>query len=106
LVERIDQGQAVHVIEEARGWSLLDRMTDCWVSTNYLGETAPRAAESTIRRFSGEYSEPARPARRASGRAYYRNCAAARAAGAAPVLRGEAGYSRRLDRDGDGVGCE
>lgn len=36
----------------------------------------------------------------------YRSCAAARAAGAAPVRTGDAGYSRRLDRDGDGVGCE
>ncbi|WP_366521496.1 excalibur calcium-binding domain-containing protein [Micropruina sp.] len=37
---------------------------------------------------------------------YYRNCSAARAAGAAPVYRGEPGYGRHLDRDGDGVGCE
>lgn len=36
----------------------------------------------------------------------FSNCAAARAAGAAPVRRGDAGYSRKLDRDGDGVGCE
>lgn len=37
---------------------------------------------------------------------YYANCAAARAAGAAPVRRGDPGYSSRLDRDGDGIGCE
>jgi len=37
---------------------------------------------------------------------YYRNCAAARAAGAAPVLKGQPGYGRHLDRDGDGRGCE
>lgn len=36
----------------------------------------------------------------------YPNCAAARAAGAAPVRRGEPGYGSHLDRDGDGVGCE
>lgn len=36
----------------------------------------------------------------------YPNCAAARAAGAAPVRRGEPGYGAHLDRDGDGVGCE
>jgi hypothetical protein len=34
------------------------------------------------------------------------NCAAARAAGAAPVRVGDAGYGRHLDSDGDGVGCE
>ena len=37
---------------------------------------------------------------------YYRNCSAARAAGAAPVRRGDPGYASHLDRDGDGVGCE
>lgn len=36
----------------------------------------------------------------------YRNCTEARAAGAAPVRRGEPGYGPHLDRDNDGVGCE
>lgn len=40
------------------------------------------------------------------GDVYYPNCAAVRAAGAAPIRRGDPGYSRKLDRDGDGVGCE
>jgi micrococcal nuclease len=46
------------------------------------------------------------PAPRYDSPAYYANCSAARAAGAAPVYAGEAGYARRLDRDNDGVGCE
>ena len=50
---------------------------------------------------AGQSSQPTR----AQG-AYYPNCAAARAAGAAPVRRGQPGYGRHLDRDGDGVGCE
>jgi hypothetical protein len=37
---------------------------------------------------------------------YYRNCAAARAAGAAPIRIGEPGYAPKLDRDGDGIACE
>lgn len=41
-----------------------------------------------------------------SSRGAFRNCAAARAAGAAPVRRGHPRYGRHLDRDGDGVGCE
>jgi beta-lactam-binding protein with PASTA domain len=43
---------------------------------------------------------------KAPAAAYYKNCTAARAAGAAPVYRGQAGYGSHLDRDGDGVGCE
>ena len=37
---------------------------------------------------------------------YYEDCTAVRAAGAAPLLAGEPGYSRKLDRDGDGAACE
>ncbi len=37
---------------------------------------------------------------------YFENCAAARAAGAAPLYRGEPGYRSNLDRDDDGVACE
>lgn len=47
-----------------------------------------------------------RPAASSVGSTYFANCSAARAARAAPVLRGRPGYSRKLDRDGDGVGCE
>jgi hypothetical protein len=37
---------------------------------------------------------------------YYANCAAVRAAGADPISTGDPGYSRKLDRDGDGIACE
>ncbi|WP_082235009.1 excalibur calcium-binding domain-containing protein [Halobacillus massiliensis] len=41
-----------------------------------------------------------------SSNAYFENCDAAKAAGAAPVRRGDPGYAKHLDRDGDGIGCE
>lgn len=41
-----------------------------------------------------------------AGSVYYKNCAAAKAAGATPVRRGDPGYGKHLDRDGDGVACE
>jgi hypothetical protein len=38
---------------------------------------------------------------------YYKNCAAVRAAGKAPLYAGQPGYATpRLDRDGDGIACE
>lgn len=53
----------------------------------------------------GNASPP--PQRQAArGGVYYANCAAARAASAAPVRRGDPGYAAHLDRDSDGVGCE
>src|SRR5687767_15975760 len=68
-------------------------------------------------RKTGDYhchrgSPAASPSKRTYGAASqavggaYRNCTAARAAGAAPVRVGEPGYGAHLDRDGDGVGCE
>lgn len=68
-------------------------------------------------RKTGDYhchrgsSSKARSARtyRASGASSggaFRNCTAARAAGAAPVRQGDPGYGPHLDRDKDGVGCE
>jgi hypothetical protein len=42
----------------------------------------------------------------ASADDYYKNCDAARDAGAAPVMEGDPGYGPHLDRDGDGIGCE
>lgn len=47
-------------------------------------------------------AEPLRPAMSQA----YRDCDAARAAGAAPVRRGQPGYGGHLDADNDGVGCE
>jgi hypothetical protein len=41
-----------------------------------------------------------------SASVYYANCTAARAAGAAPIMRGEPGYASKLDRDNDGIACE
>lgn len=68
-------------------------------------------AEAQRRRRSGSAAPKKQRRGRARGSAgtssaYYPNCAAARAAGAAPVRQGDPGYSRRLDRDGDGIGCE
>lgn len=37
---------------------------------------------------------------------FYRNCNAARAAGAAPLYRGQPGYRPDMDGDNDGVACE
>ena len=53
-----------------------------------IQDTAPR---STLKDESG---------------VYFKNCSAAKQAGAAPVRRGDPGYGKHLDRDGDGVGCE
>jgi hypothetical protein len=75
------------------------------------GRQVPADVTHAPIRVDQKVEEPA-PAAAASPRAlvggstYYANCDAVRAAGAAPIHVGDPGYSRRLDRDGDGVGCE
>ncbi|WP_260482354.1 excalibur calcium-binding domain-containing protein [Sphingomicrobium flavum] len=56
----------------------------------------------------GTQSKPSTAQRAVGGDSQreFANCAQARAAGAAPVKRGDPGYGPHLDRDGDGVGCE
>lgn len=66
----------------------------------HRGATPAAAAGSTA--ASGLL--PARGAAPAGGA--FANCSEARAAGAAPVRRGDPGYGPHLDRDGDGIGCE
>jgi hypothetical protein len=46
------------------------------------------------------------PADSDGGATYYKNCAAARAAGAAPLHSGDPGYRPELDSDRDGIACE
>lgn len=52
--------------------------------------------------------KPSPPAVTSSGGGdiYYQNCTAVRAAGTAPLYRGQPGYRSALDRDGDGIACE
>lgn len=63
----------------------------------------PRTALPAVPRSTQRESTAARSG---GGGGYYANCGAARAAGAAPLSRGQAGYRAALDRDGDGVACE
>ncbi|WP_090583298.1 excalibur calcium-binding domain-containing protein [Arthrobacter sp. ov407] len=61
---------------------------------------APPAAPPVVKAPPAPYVPPAPAA------AYYATCTAVRQAGAAPIYAGQPGYSRKLDRDGDGVACE
>lgn len=63
---------------------------------------APATSQAPVTATPADVAPP--PA--ASADISYANCTAARAAGAAPVHRGDPGYASHLDRDNDGAGCE
>lgn len=66
----------------------------------------PETLSATVGTGSNAGDYPAPATRATTGTAFYRTCADARQAGAAPLYRGQPGYRDALDRDGDGVACE
>lgn len=66
-----------------------------------------RAAHPTPRRKPAQPATPRQSysAPQPSG-VYYRGCNEARAAGAAPLYRGQPGYRPEMDGDNDGIACE
>ena len=74
--------------------------------------SASAAAEATEQAAQEEPAQPEAPAQEPQSEpeeqadAYYANCTEAKAAGAAPLYRGDPGYRAKLDRDHDGVACE
>ena len=78
-------------------------------------ELAAKEKAAAVKLAAAEQAAADRAAARAARRAtaatptptavYYENCDAVRAAGAAPIRRGQPGYAAHLDRDNDGQGC-
>lgn len=72
-------------------------------------EAADKAAADKAARIAEQQRQQQAPAPLVGGSdpsVYYQNCAAARAAGVAPIDAGQPGYRAGLDRDNDGVACE
>jgi len=68
-------------------------------------DPAFRASQARAERAQNA-AKAASTRQRPSGRVYYRGCHEVRAAGAAPLYRGQPGYRPEMDGDGDGVACE
>ena len=85
-----------------------ETVTATVTSTSTTTVTAPAVTHTQaveVPTYSGEYTPPQVPGG-GGGPVSYSSCAEVRTAGAAPLHAGEPGYSRRLDRDGDGIACE
>ncbi|MEP1123406.1 MAG: excalibur calcium-binding domain-containing protein [Ilumatobacter sp.] len=71
-----------------------------------VASTAPATIATTTTTTNAPPPPPPPPPPPAPANVSYQNCDAVRAAGADPIYRGDPGYESKLDRDGDGVGCE
>ena len=104
-----DTGGRVTVTDsttEVRTGTSTETETAAGTTSTQTPEPAPAPEPEADTRMQGflapaPTSAPTRPAS-----THFSNCREARAAGAAPLYEGSPGYSRKLDRDGDGVACE
>ena len=99
-LRRITLGKVATCVSKNRTY---DRIAArCTIGGRALGElmTAAGVAQGG-RAYLGKTS----PSSGSSAQVFV-TCAAARAAGAAPLRKGQAGYNPKLDGDGDGVACE
>lgn len=69
-------------------------------------QQAAAAEAARQQQIAQQQAAQAQQQQQAASNVFYKNCTAARAAGAAPVYRGQPGYASHLDRDNDGIGCE
>lgn len=76
------------------------------LKSQLANKSASSTANSTDSGSGGSGSSTLAGSTQQSANTYYKNCTAVKAAGAAPIYRGDPGYAKHLDRDGDGVGCE
>ena len=97
--EQRKQAEADRLAEEQRKQEEADRVAE---------EQRKQAEAARVAEEQRKQEEAARVAEEQKQQAnvYYKNCDAARAAGAAPIRMGEPGYGKHLDRDGDGIGCD
>ncbi len=71
-----------------------------------IGTASTRSAAVTPGTGTSTPAPKPAAATRPAPATFYPNCAAARAAGKAPMLRTDAGYRPGLDGDSDGIACE
>ena len=116
-LEMVRMGYAVDIADEAPAyaeWEDLARSNSVGIwSGEYMDPAEFRAGDrQTIDELAAMLAERKRrlealpEGRRATGGVYYRGCNEVRAAGKAPLYRGEPGYRPEMDGDGDGIACE
>lgn len=84
-------------------------LTSGQIARDVSAPVAPEPTASTAPIVPAVPQQPAvtqQPAPQQNTDVYYKNCTAVWDAIGRPIHRGEPGYHSRLDRDGDGVGCE
>ncbi|REE80211.1 excalibur calcium-binding domain-containing protein [Paenibacillus taihuensis] len=96
--------------------SFASQFQEMWEDTGAFEAITPIIAEDAVKVTGDAESDeesavpasqsPSKSSSGASVTVAYKCCAEVRKAGKAPLHKGDPGYSRKLDGDGDGVACE
>jgi len=115
LVKQLEESQDMSQVKSAKEivnqientdkkTELLDRIASVESFISQKEEEGRIAREAETR--AKEQAKQAQKQQQAPTQSFYKNCKEARAAGVTPIYRGQPGYARHLDRDGDGIACE
>ena len=115
LVKQLEESQDMSQVKSAKEivnqientdkkTELLDRIASVESFISQKEEEGRIAREAETR--AKEQAEQAQKQQQAPTQSFYKNCKEARAAGVTPIYRGQPGYAKHLDRDGDGIACE
>jgi hypothetical protein len=96
-----------------RGWQQRNRQSRkrtnfAWevITASAIVGAASFIAAPSIEHYWWYYQAPPAEIAARESSVYYAGCDQARAAGAAPIERGEPGYREGMDGDNDGTACE
>jgi hypothetical protein len=110
IATSISRGTSVEVVDRSGEWlKIVQGGVMLWIAAKHVSSSPPTSPNIEPQSLTGVSQIPARKVSKPEQQsisAFYPNCSAVRAAGAAPLYRGQPGYSRKLDRDGDGKACE
>lgn len=104
--EQADAAAAAKATADAEAKAKADAAAKAKATATAKAKAAAKAKAKAAAAAKAKAAAAAAAEEEESRDVYYENCTAVRAAGADPIRRGDPGYSVKLDRDQDGIGCE
>lgn len=108
-VKYVDEYRAIQEKAQKAGvgiWSIENYAQEDGYHAEVVKKNASTPVKNATTTSAPKPQPKPQPAPQPAQEVYYANCSAAKAAGAAPLYRGDPGYRAKLDRDNDGVACE
>lgn len=103
-LDRFEKAEKVARDKKIGIWSLDEYVSPKGFNSDQSSSNSSKSNSSTGNSKSSNSSN--KSSHTSSDSVYYKNCTEARNAGVTPIYKGNPGYGKHLDGDGDGVACE